>query len=54
MIPDLSNCKIVKGNLCCWDKEENIFFIVEQKRILDPALLKEVMATFINDKHKTS
>ena len=52
MIPDFRYCKLIRGNLCCWDKERNEFFIIEQKRILDPSLYKEAVAAFINDNLK--
>ena len=52
IMPDFSNCKVIQGNLCCWDKEKNEFFIVEQKRIFDRELYKEAVAAFINDNAK--
>ena len=49
-MPDLGKCQFVDGNLYCWDKDKKDFVMVELKPIASPAVYRNVVAAFMEEK----
>jgi len=48
-MPDLSNCKFIKGKLYCWDATARKLFLVELTELRIVSVLDDVVNAFLDD-----
>ena len=45
-MPNLGNCKTVKGRLCCWDKDRRSFVYVDITPVTNKAEIVDITEAF--------